>query len=67
MNQEHRKADGQRRQHRNMGVACIALRIDGGEDGVHADESADNLHSESATFGVAAVDDVRRAAKHLVL
>ena len=67
MNQEHREADGQRRQHRNMGVACVALRIGGGEDGVHEDESADNLRSESAAFGVAAVDDVRAAAEHLVL
>ena len=67
MNQEHREADGQRRQHQNMGVACIALRIGGGEDGVHEDESANNLRSESAAFGVAAVDDVRPAAEHLVL
>ena len=50
-----------------MGVACVALRIGGGEDGVHEDESADNLRSESAAFGVAAADDVRPAAEHLVL
>ena len=50
-----------------MGVACVALRIGGGEDGVHEDESVDNLRSESAAFGVAAADDVRPAAEHLVL
>ena len=67
MNQEHREADGQRRQHRNMGVSCVVLLIGGGEDGVHEDESADNLRSESAAFGVATVDNVRPTTEHLVL
>ncbi|BAT01305.1 Os07g0448600, partial [Oryza sativa Japonica Group] len=63
---EHGEPDRQRRQHRDMGVAGVALGVGGGEDGVHEHEGADDLGGEAGALGVAGGELVGAAAVPVV-
>ncbi|BAS79887.1 Os02g0629266 [Oryza sativa Japonica Group] len=62
MDHEHRESNWERSQHRDVGVAGVALGVGGGEDGVDEHEGADDLRAEAGALGVAVAELVGSAA-----